>query len=209
MKFDIPDEFKQIINLQVSQTITSISSYTEISESEFKIFGKYLNNPKRILELGCGLGRMSIYLNHKLNDHNAFFILADSTVEENKPRYGWNHGQDFYNDLNLTSKFCRHHGMDNFETFDILNNDLSSLKDIDLVMSFLAVGFHNKIEDVITTLMKIANSNCMMIFGVRRGRYTPNDFKEYFKNVIIIENTDLISGKRTKEDILIMTEKKI
>jgi hypothetical protein len=59
-KFD--PKFEEILGLQVTQSKKDKDFYFNMSESEYSLAAPYIDNPKRILELGCGLGRFSIFL---------------------------------------------------------------------------------------------------------------------------------------------------
>ena len=205
-KFRISKQFKNLFRLQL--TSSTENDYLNTCISEYNLFQNFIKTPKTILELGCGLGRMSIFLNSQLQNSDIHYILADSTSNVKIPSYGWNANEGYYNDLNLTELFSKNHGMENFEIFDLKNDNIERLNDIDLIMSFLSVGFHYPIENYIDSLLKISSENCIMVFGIRRGRYSENNFKDHFKNIQIIENTTLFGGKRIKEDILILEDKK-
>lgn len=209
-KFNITKEYRKMANWHVSYAIKSTNNYLNMSMSEYEIIKNFIYRPKRVLDLGCGLGRMSIFMNAKLQDDSIHYILADTTTvsRKDKPRFGWNHGEDFYNDLSLTEKFARSHGLHNFEIFDVNKQNMEFIKDVDLVMSFLSAGFHYPIENYMNTLLKISVDNCVMIFGVRKNKYSKNSFKEYFEDRQLIENTLVVDGKMTKENILILKGKK-
>ena len=207
-KFDIDEKYEEVINLQITQFKDRPDVYLNLSKVEYRLFKNFIEKPKNILDLGCGLGRMSIYLNTRLRNPSAHFILADASHVSEKIRYGFNKGESYYNDLDLTASFARENGLTNFETFDIRVKDLKSLSNIDFVMSFFAVGFHSKIEDCLDDLLQITTSDCTMIFGVRGGRYFKTSFKEHFNEVFLVENRFHADGKKTKEDILILKGKK-
>ena len=201
-KFNISDEFRYFAGRQITQVKVDPDFYLKMSVSEYEAIKDHIGMPKKILELGCGLGRMSIYLNHML-DHDPHFILADVTKESQKIKYGWNPEDSYYNSLELTGKFAELHGLNNFETHNLLTEDLNQYKNIDLVMSYLSVGFHYPIDDYISTLLNITSDNCTMIFGVRRGKYNIGDYEKYFSNIFVEKNT-----VDTKEDLLILKGKK-
>lgn len=215
-KFNIEDKYKQLAGFHITQSKIDKNNYLRISESEYFLFKEYLDHPKKILELGCGLGRMSIYLDNILPYlYDRYFILADSTNDEQdkKHRIGWQqNGGVFYNDMRLTESFCKEHGLIRFELLDLKKDSLKRLSDIDLVMSFLSVGYHYPIELYMETLLNITTDNCIMVFGVRRhhNRYTEIYFKQYFKTIVFKRN--LLSFKESKknfvEDILILKDKK-
>jgi len=205
MQFKFPQRSYDIAKKQVTQITKDSDFYETISKSEYKAISRHIDNPKTVLDMGCGLGRMSVYLNWMLRDDSIHYILADSTSGRipEKVRYGWNPDSGFYNDLKETFDFCRLNGLNNFETFDLKEQKLDTLNDVDLVMSFLSVGFHYPIELYMNKLLEISSPKCVMIFGVRKEKYNIESFKSIFSDISIIEQPDI----DTKENILIMENK--
>jgi len=205
-EFRIDDEFKHFADLQITQLVDDPEFYLKMSRSEYKAIRKHIGKPKKILDLGCGLGRMSVFLNYKLSQEHrrsAHFILADVTKESDKIEYGWDPDNSYYNNLDLTAKFAQLHGLSNFRTFNLLTEDLNIHHNIDLVMSYLAVGFHYPIEQYMKTLLNITSYHCVMIFGVRKGQYNLDDYKKHFSSVLIEKNTI-----DTREEILVLKGKR-
>ena len=201
-KFKIDKNFNFFAEKQITQIKVDPDFYNKMSLSEYSAIAKHLNNPKNILELGCGLGRMSIFLNAHLKKP-AHFILADVSETSSKIKYGWNPKESYYNDLELTAKFSELHGLKNFETFNLLERDVSELKNIDLVMSFLSVGFHYPIDQYFKKLLKVTSDDAVMIFGIRRGAVDVSKYKRFFHEVYIEKNS-----VPSKEDLLILKRKK-
>jgi hypothetical protein len=204
IQFNLSGKFKEMSQLQISGDTKA--NYLKITFSEYEIIKDFIKSPKQVLDLGCGLGRMSVFINSQLQDSSIHYILADSTEVKGKPSYGWNKG-GFYNDLSLTRDFAIEHGLKNFEILDICKEGITTLKNIDLVVSFLAAGFHFPIEDYINDLLKISVREVTMIFGVRRGRYIKSSFSSYFRSTKLFPNFVKLGNKRTKEDILILEER--
>jgi len=93
--FTIDDIYKPLIEKQITQYAQNSSIYLEISEQEYKMFIDYIEIPTKVLELGCGLGRMSIYLYHQLQRKRIYYILADSSSNtKHRLLYGWNKYMD-------------------------------------------------------------------------------------------------------------------
>lgn len=201
--FRIPDRFRQVAGFQVVGTSEDPHAYLRQCEWEFDAVDSVLpRNPRRVLDLGCGLGRASVYLNACLPSQSIHFVLADTSLHTRSgPKAGWNPGDDFYNDLDWTGEFVREHGVTSFETFDVLRDDWSRVRDIDLVLSFLAVGFHFPIENVMPQLLEAATADCTMIFGARAGRYSRWSFREHFRDVRILRGS-LRHPSHTKEHFL-------
>lgn len=169
--FKFNDKFRKLINLQITTTSEDMTHYTTLSEDEYSAIKEYLNPyPERILEIGCGLGRMSIFLNRKHPGTTRYYLADTSEISEKNNMYGWNPGT-WYNDLSLTKEFCDLNGLTNYEIIDLRKEELGELKNIDLVYSFMSVGFHYPLEEYFDVLKSVLNENGTMIFGVRRGQY--------------------------------------
>lgn len=201
MEFQINDKYAELMKWHVSQDRRD--SYRLMCESEWGVVGDHIKSPKRVLDLGCGLGRMSIYVNWMLKDTSIYWILADSTcATSSRPKFGWNPpGERFYSNLEWTKAFAQDNGLSNFEIFDLVEQDLGSLKDVDLVMSFLSVGFHYPIDGYIETLLGITTEDCVMIFGVRQGRDEHKKIAKYFNKSRLLKQGGTIN---TREDILVL-----
>ena len=143
-------EFYDYMAVHVSQTVKNLDIYQIVCESEWDVIKDYIGKPKTILELGCGLGRMSAYINGMIGDDSIKYILVDSNGSPyGKIKFGWNPPkQRFYNNLELTRKFCDMNNLYNCEIVD-LKNIKSQILSVDLIISFLSVGFHYPIESYI------------------------------------------------------------
>lgn len=174
------------IKEQVWEARGDLSVYNQLSSYEFDIIQSYLpKHPAVITDIGCGLGRMGIFLNHAYQDPSIHYIMADRTG------YTGNLGDflpvedEFYNDLVLTEDFCKLNGMTNLTTFDTEESDWSSLPKMDLIISVCSFGFHVSIERYLERLLSAASEDCVLIFGTR-GYYNADTFKDKFRESIFL-----------------------
>jgi hypothetical protein len=206
-EYQFPPECLELADWQVSGTEQDPRLFRERSEIDFATVQPFIGQPRTVLDVGCGLGRMSVFLNAQLEDPGIRFILADTTriSRSEGPIAGWNPGDDFYNDLALTARFAEMNGLRNVETFDLLRDDWARLPKVDLIMSFLAVGFHFPIENTMPKLLAVASGECTMIFGVRKGRYGQRSFRSRFRSVRLLEPLRRASFT-AKQDYLVLEE---
>jgi len=127
-------------------------------------------NPKKIVDLGCGTGRFSCFVNMNLKDKisNIKFYLADfnrcdevltrfdgpvkpTSVEVFSGRQGYVDNAEPlpYNEFKITNLFCSYYGLTNYENIDLDTNEINKLENIDLLYSMSSVGFHWSIESAV------------------------------------------------------------
>jgi SAM-dependent methyltransferase len=205
--FKFPDdkETMKILNLQV--TNKERDAYLKISESEYSLYKEYIpKSVKRVVDLGCGLGRASIYLNSQL-DNDPRFIFADYNEVSEKVKYGWNPQSSTYNSLRKTKEFAVLNGMINFSTLDLGVKDLSGIDNVDIIISVLAVGFHYPVEGYLSDFHRMIKDDGIIVLGIRPkeygGKYDENSFSELFTTLSYSE--DYVS--LTKERILVLKKK--
>jgi hypothetical protein len=176
------------------------TDYNRQSETEYEAIKGFIGNPTHVMDLGCGLGRMSIFVNRKLTRPGVHFVLADASEVTHKDNIsGWNPGRDFYNDLQATEIFCNENGLTNITLFDVNKDDVSNIGKIDLLFSFLAIGFHFPIEESLQKFWSCLHADSTLIFGVRQKRYSVRDFADYFNECYLVESTVHDFQKQTRK----------
>lgn len=186
--FDIPANFVKIASLHVTQLNFDKSAYDEISRVEYDAFSDIIGKPKRLLDIGCGLGRMSIYIKNVAELNDTKFILADGNTfpaNINNSIYGFSRNKRIYNNLSMTKDFCIINNLTNLELFNIETDNFDKINKVDFVMSFLSAGYHYPLEDIMPNILKIATKDCKMVFGVKEGLYSVSMFEDMFERVEI------------------------
>lgn len=182
---------------QVFEAREDLTVYSRLSRYEHEQIKSFLPaRPRNVMDLGCGLGRAGIYLNATLKEP-AHFIMADTTGDT--PNEGiWDAKEHVvYNNLSLTQSFCKMNGMEDFEIFDMFEDDWVTLPKVDLIMSHCAVGVHFPIEGIMNKLLSISTQDVTMIFGLRTHKlYDGNSFSDFFEKVTFIE-TPMPEGDAT------------
>ena len=183
--------FVPLMKEQIWEIGEDMSVYSRLSEYEHEQIKEYLPaKPKKSLELGCGLGRGSIHLNHYYKDPKILYILADRHgITPNSGAFNPDK-DEFYNDLYLTQKFCKLNGIEKLEVFDTELDDWNSLQDVDFITSRCSFGMHVSIERYIERIYKAASDKCTLIFGTRHHSYGKDSFKNLFEEVIYLPQED-------------------
>lgn len=206
-KYKYNDDHLVYMKEQIWEAKTDLTVYDRLGAFEFEQIEPYLGTPKNVLEVGCGLGRGTIFLNHLLGDDTVNYTLADRTG------YTTNTGQympqqdEFYNDLKLTKSFCELNNVKNIQTFDTELNDWSSLPKFDLIFSLCSFGMHVSIKRYMERLKSVSASDTTMIFGTRQAGYNQSSFADEFEEVIFTQ----IPRQRPfpREDWLILKNPKL
>lgn len=164
--------------------------YDELAPYEVEQIKDYLPQaPDRILELGAGLGRGSIYLRHYFRENGLVFppiwVLADRDGFSEENTGAFNPKVDeYYNDFKLGRSFCQMNGLDNFKFVDTETGDWSKWGKFDFIFSFCSFGMHVPLERYMDRLIGASLPDVTMIFGTRHAGYNGDSFKDKFKEVI-------------------------
>lgn len=159
--------------------------------------------PKNVLDLGSGIGRISVYLMKRYGWNTTNFHLYDGNSGKAQiAGYHTKPGNYFYNSLAATHDFCVANGIDEDRLF-CLNARKIKVKSIvgkfDLCYSFKAFGFHWPCLDCINAVYKKMNIGSYLFFEVRRG-FKKMDYVE------LLEDRYDVCGwyKESDGDILVL-----
>ena len=159
----------------------------ELFQKEVDVIGNYIpNNAKNIMDIGCGLGIINIFLN-KIYLNKANFYLLDKNRIDKKIKYGFNKNYESYNSLKETKKLLLNNGIDapRINIFDV-EKEISLNKKIDLVISLKSMGFHYPFENYFKLFKTCCTKDSSFIFDIAKERYSEIFFKNYFEEVNVI-----------------------
>ena len=154
---------------------------------ELETFEKYLpSNVENIMDIGCGLGVLNIFINQKYQNNPNFYLLDKNTVDT-KIKYGFSKDYESYNDLNETRNILLKNGLSKEQIY-IKNVDQEIMIDnkINLVISLKSMGYHYPIENYINLIKKTCSTQTAFIFDVFEEKYSLSDLKKYFNDAKII-----------------------
>ena len=209
MKISFPPECKRYIDLQCNG---DLSLYTDMPE--IKHIDKYLKelDPNIALDLGCGIGRASVYFQKRYN-WDCDYILFDGNSGDTQFD-GVRTGQsDFYNNRESTEAFVESNGFDCYyldaemEWRSRLNDIILEIgnEQIDLAYSFLAFGFHWPLNYCLNDFSPYLKSECLLMFGMRgteESGWVEKQIKEISDEYEVLEF--IHKPKATKESILVL-----
>ena len=168
----------------------------ELFRREIEAIKDYLpKNVENIMDIGCGLGIINIYLNQIYNNQPNFFLLDKNRIDK-EIKYGFSSEYESYNDLNQTKNLLLNNNINFLHTIDV-EKDIKIENKIDLVISLKSMGYHYPIDQYLKLFSTCCDDNTYFIFDVSEGYYNASLLKKYFDVVdIIYEEKSIHSLKR-------------
>ena len=165
----------------------------ELFLKELNTFKNFLpNSVNTIMDIGCGLGIINIYLNEFFEKKPIFFLLDKNKVDR-KITYGFSSNYESYNDLNETKNILLENNIDTscMYLFDV-EKQFVITKKMDLVISLKSMGYHYPINSYIELFRNCCTKNTVFIYDIGENQYDENYLKTIFDDVKIIyeENTN-------------------
>lgn len=165
---------------------------TEIYD-EFYVIKDYLPETVRsILDVGCGIGAINLFLSSYYDDDTPIFYLFDKTEVSNSVYYQFEEEAAFYNSLDLAEKVLKENSVNerNIYTLDADDFNLSELKEVDLCISLISWAFHYPLETYLDSVLEcLAGDGCLLLdFRKETGGF--EKATDYFKNYEVISETE-------------------
>ncbi|MFA0811121.1 hypothetical protein [Microbulbifer epialgicus] len=122
-------------------------------------------HPACCLELGAGIGRMSVYFFKRYSWKNTFYYLQDG--DSGSVQYRGirliNEGE-YYNSFDVTREYCQLNGLTHFQVI----NAIDKLdRKVDFCYSFAAIGFHWHIKLYLSKLTSLLMPSAKLLFELR------------------------------------------
>jgi len=161
-------------------------------------FVRYINSVKKwlpkkvgkVVDIGCGIGLLDTFLfNHYGQDKTIQFYLFDKTETNKSVYYGFRPTAAFYNSLELTKDQCITNGMDakQVNIVEATKENLIKIKDVDLIISSIAWGFHFPISVYINEVKAILKPGGILIVDIRKETDGLETLKREFEIKQIID----------------------
>jgi len=174
------------IHLNQKKNLTDLSF--ELFEKEYNIIKNYLpNKAKNIMDVGCGLGIINIFLQQHYKNNLKYFLIDKNKIDL-KIKYGFKDNYESYNDLQETKKLLNSNGIKN-ENILMIDAEKQIMIDqkIDFVISLKSMGYHYPYEKYLSLLQKVASDNCIFIFDLASKKYKDLEMiKKHFREYEVI-----------------------
>ena len=154
-------------------------------ESEFNSIKEYLpQNVKNIMDVGCGLGIIDIFLN-RFYQKNLNFYLLDKNKIDKKIKYGFSQDYESYNDLEETRNLLLNNHL-NENSINIIDVDkkIEIKQKIDLVISLKSMGYHYPFENYLKLFSNCCTKQTTFIFDISGNQN--HLLEDYFEEIQLI-----------------------
>ena len=173
------------INYFQNKNIEKITE--ELFLKEFETFKHFLpNSVNNIMDIGCGLGIINVYLNNFFGKKPIFFLLDKNRIDK-KIKYGFSSNYESYNDLNETKNILLENDVDisSLYLFDV-EKKFQINKKMDLVISLKSMGYHYPINTYIELFRNCCTKDTVFIYDIGENQYDEIYLKTVFDDIKII-----------------------
>lgn len=170
-----------------------IEQYLNQMNREFEQLKPYLPETTRsILDIGCGIGGINLFLSRYYEDDQPIFYLHDKTEVSDSVYYQFKSDAAFYNSLDVASDFLLKNGVNekNLYTLDADKFDVSALVEVDLCISLLSWAFHYPLDSYIDEVIECLAEDGSLILDFRRGTGEFGEAIDRFEEHEIIDQTE-------------------
>ena len=147
--------------------------YLSDMEREYRSMKEFLpDNCSRILDIGCGIAGIDIFLNEHYSNRSVDFYLLDKNEIEERVYYMYEEKGAFYNSLDLAKSTLVINGVEEnhvhlIEAAD--NNDINMDKSVDFVLSLISWGFHYPVGVYLDKVYDLLVEEGVLILDIRKN----------------------------------------
>lgn len=141
-----------------------------------------------ILDIGCGLGGINLFLNEHYDGVPNHYLLDKNEMTE--IFYMFNQKAAAYNSLETTEAFLRKNGIEHkkLKTVDISTDEYPLQTDFDLIISLLSWGFHYPVDTYLEDVKKSLSNRGVVIIDIRKSTDGMEILNDNFEKVDKIMN---------------------
>jgi SAM-dependent methyltransferase len=183
--------YKHLVKKQAKcNSINIKTGYIDDMRKEYLSFKDFL--PKictSILDVGCGVAGIDIFLNEHYRESQLVFYLLDKTRISRSVYYLFRRKGAFYNSLEVAKDMLIQNDVleKNVHLLEATNkNEIVINGNVDLAISLLSWGFHYPIETYLNKVYDLLNKGGSLIIDIRIGTNGINALNNIFNKVEVI-----------------------
>ncbi len=160
--------------------------YMQDMNKEFETFVDFLPQKcQNIIDIGCGLAGVDIYLYHHYS-RAVGLTLLDRSKTDAKVRYNFRNNGAFYNSLSIAKENLLAYGVSEADIICIEANRDFSINvntNFELIISLLSWGFHYPVDAYLNQVTKLMAQDARVIIDVRKNTDGIETLKSAFDSV--------------------------
>jgi SAM-dependent methyltransferase len=142
-------------------------------EKEIDTIKQYLpSEPKKILDIGCGVAGIDIMLNKYYSEKGVRpeFYLLDKSQVNSRVYYGFERQAAYYNSLDIAKELLVSNGVkrDLVHLQEVSESKIFPDSKFDLVVSLISWGFHYPVSTYLDQVYDLLNNGGRLIIDVRK-----------------------------------------
>jgi SAM-dependent methyltransferase len=168
-----------------------MEAYKKDMQSEYNEIISFLpEKVKNILDIGCGIGGIDVFLSEHYKLEEPHFYCLDKT-QIDSVFYGFNKIGAFYNSLENTKQFLQLNEIPNINILEADSNyKIPADEKFDLIISLISWGYHFPIDTYLNEVYSHLNNGGHLILDIRENTNGIDLLREKFPNVITIKETE-------------------
>ena len=126
-------------------------------------------NAKSILDVGCGVAGIDVFISNHYKNNNINFYLLDKSKIDKKVYYNFNLKGSFYNSLSASKSLLVNNGIkpNNIKLQEVNENCVILFKQkFDLVISLISWGYHYPVTTYLNQVYDLMNINGVLIIDI-------------------------------------------
>jgi SAM-dependent methyltransferase len=167
-----------------------VSALNKMTKRDFEMLEPFLAcdtlTKCNILDIGCGLGTIDIFISKKYPNSKIIFQDKTDNIDTTRKYNGFNETYHYYNNLDLLNDFLKQHDIQNYQIVDGENIYKINEK-FDYIISLLSCGWHYTLNTYLEFIKHHLTSDGKLIIDVRSDT-DEHLLYENFHNVFRIFN---------------------
>lgn len=186
--------YNQLVTIEARLGSSRIKSlYDDDMSKEYQTIKDFL--PKTcnsILDIGCGVAGIDVYLDRHYKGQQPDFYLLDRTKVEGSVFYGFERTGAFYNSLDVARTMLTSNGIPDGRVHLLQatdKNEINIENPVDVVISLISWGFHYPIETYLSRVHGLLSDGGSLIVDIRKGTNGFSALNGVFGRVDVIQDS--------------------
>lgn len=187
--------FNRVVALEAWLTPNrAIALYQKDMAREYATLEPFLPpSARKILDIGCGVAGIDVFLYHHYRDIQPTFYLLDRTQVDDRITYGFRRRSSFYNSLTVAGEVLLRNGVPSDDVVLLEATDDNRIRvegSVDLVISLISWGYHYELDTYLHRVHDLLSPGGRLIVDLRKGTPGTKQLRSLFVDVDLVVATD-------------------